>query len=229
MRKIDPTSVKDDFVAALDDISNSLVEVKTAKLSGATNKLVAESSLLSASVLWERFVSDLFVAYINRDSSKFATSLQTRVMNAVTKAKLGTFVSQVVQVSLPKHLTKKAVRAALDPKEWNLSFESGASMQLEAAANLATTPASAFATLTASEVASIDAWHGVRNFLAHRSQSSEDHMNCALWVSSVPVDLRRGKHKVKNAGDFLKAVRPPAKEWRVESYIQAMKAIARKL
>lgn len=229
MRKIDPKSVKNDFVAALDEISNSLVEVKTASLSGATNKLVAESSLLSASVLWEGFVSDLFVAYINRDSSQLAANLQTRVTDAVTRAKLGTFVSQAVKVSLPKHLAEKDVRAALDPKAWNLSFDCGASMQREAAAYLATTPAAAFATLTVNEVASIDAWHGVRNFLAHRSQSSEDRMNDALRVAAVPVDLRRNKHKVKDAGDFLKAVRPPAKEWRVENYIKAMKAIAMKL
>lgn len=228
VRKIDPQGVKSNFVAALDKISESLTKVKSSSLPDATKKMVAESSLLSATVLWEGFVTDLFVAYINRDASRLASSFQTRVAESV-KSKFGTLVSQRVKVSFPKHMREKDVRTVLDPKEYNLSFGSGADMQQRAADYLATAHAASFGALAASDVASIDAWLGIRNFLAHRSRSSEDRMNDALKAAAVPDHLRRNKHRVKDVGAFLKAVRPPAEEWRVENYIKAMKAIAQKL
>ncbi len=72
MRKVDPESVKSDFVSALTDL-NSYCDDAAELLSKREGDLstLSEQTMMSAAVLWEGFISDLIVAYINRDSSEF--------------------------------------------------------------------------------------------------------------------------------------------------------------
>ncbi len=75
MRTKDPTSIRKDFVGALTDVRNTFNNAQGTSLAANQKKLVAEFCFLSAATLWEGFLGDIFVAYINRKSKKFRDSL----------------------------------------------------------------------------------------------------------------------------------------------------------
>jgi hypothetical protein len=226
MRKIDPAGVKKDFLEALDDVESTLSEVKESLLSDGAQSLVAESSLLASAVLWEGFTTDLFVAYINRDSEQLARQLVARVVQSV-KDKFGTIIADKLDVAMPRHLDEKEVRTLLDPKDYNLSFDSADGMITRAVSELPKSASAKFIALTDRDRATIDAWHGLRNFIAHRSQSSKDRMNKMLKAPAVPDSLKRKQRQVHDVAGYLMVVRNG--EWRVQSYVSMMKAIAQKL
>lgn len=217
-----------DFAEALDAIAHSVDEVKTSALTDATKKLVAESSLLAAAVLWEGFITDLFVAHINRDSIQLSSTLKKRIEQSVEQ-KFGSHVLQRVKVSFPDHLPEREVRSLLDPTNYNLSFESASKMIERADKSLPASVAGKFRALSPADCAAINAWHDIRNFLAHRSGSSKKEMNDTLTKPDLQNDLRRNMHKVHSAGAFLKATPMGTQKWRVEHYFDAMKTIAQKL
>ena len=74
------SDVKADFASGLTDVAAFYSAANNA-LSGDKDKtLLVENTFLTTAVLWEGFVSDLIVAYINRDShglrSTFAPPLR---------------------------------------------------------------------------------------------------------------------------------------------------------
>lgn len=71
MRTIDPQNIKTDYLAALGDVRDTFNAANASGISATSKKLISEFSFLSASILLEGFISDLFVAYINRDNSVF--------------------------------------------------------------------------------------------------------------------------------------------------------------
>jgi hypothetical protein len=76
MRKINPLDVKTSFaslIAEVDDFYKTVDRLVTAK---KDKSLLVEGTFLSCAVLWEGFLSDLFIAYINRDSTEFANHLK---------------------------------------------------------------------------------------------------------------------------------------------------------
>jgi len=228
VRKTNPAGVKKDFIAALDGVARTLDEVKNSDLLEPTKLLVAESSLLASAVLWEGFITDLFVANINRDSQRFTANLLSRIEQSVT-SKFGPRVAQKVRVALPKHLRKKDVRSLLDQEDRNLSFETAEKMVDRAKLDLPSGVAASFTALTGPERATIDAWHSIRNFIAHRSQSSEDKMNAQLKGADVPLLLRRGTRKIHDAGSWLSSDPSRTQKWRIQHYVSTMKSIAQKL
>ncbi len=80
MRTVDPESVKSDFVSALTDLKSYFDDAAEllSKREGDLSTL-SEQTMMSAAVLWEGFISDLIVAYINRDSSEFKELVKTAV------------------------------------------------------------------------------------------------------------------------------------------------------
>lgn len=76
MRKISPDSVRDDFRQQL---ANLIVFHSTGfpGFSSETDQsTLTEHCLLAAAVAWEGFISDMFIAYINRDSTRFKEHLK---------------------------------------------------------------------------------------------------------------------------------------------------------
>ena len=66
MRTADPQNIKTDFLSGLQDVEDALDAVIASTVSVKSRNIIAEYSFLGAAILWEGFVSDLFVAFINK-------------------------------------------------------------------------------------------------------------------------------------------------------------------
>ena len=67
MRTMDPARVHASFDAQLTEATNFYHTVKASLSSAADVTRLSASTMISAATLWESFLSDLLVAYINRD------------------------------------------------------------------------------------------------------------------------------------------------------------------
>jgi hypothetical protein len=73
---MNPADVKSDFASGLNGVISFYATAKAA-LSGDKDKtLLAENIFLTAAVQWEGFISDLILAYVNRDSTRFGVHLR---------------------------------------------------------------------------------------------------------------------------------------------------------
>ncbi len=228
MRKVDPTDVLDDFVSAIDDLEVVYRDVIGSGPKDQTVLTTAELVVMSAAVLWEGVVSDLFAGYINRDSSRFRAHLEGRVRDSV-KNKFGADASAYLILSFPKHLKKQQVYGLLDPRDYNLTFDSPADLIMRAGEILPAAAANKFKGLTDADKASISAWKEIRDFAAHRSEAAMTRLNDALKDKALIPALRRGKHRVQAVGAFLKTIYVGKGKARVVCYLDEMRAIARKL
>ena len=230
-RKVDVAKIKEDFVESLDSLDEAVVEAMNSEINRPTRELIFEGLLLSAAVGWERFISELFAGYINRDGSKMSSDLLARIQNS-TKDKLGELVSKHVKLDMPKNLRVAQVQELLDRDERNLTFNASAKIVEYAKRVLRTDVAEKFEDLDVQAWATIDAIHAMRNYVAHRSSSAKKEMNRLLHSSHLPGHLRRGKHSIGALGSFLDSV--PNKPLvpgtpRLASFIQSLIVIAKEL
>jgi hypothetical protein len=229
VRKLTPKFVFEHFESDMNLIIAGVEELLAiGSLSTNTAALVAESSLLTGATYWEWFVSELLIAYVNRDSTKFTARLATRINTSISE-KHGSLAAHHTSTTLPMHLSEASVRQLIDRKERNLSFSSVADLRAWTTANLSTAAAGLFMQLTAADIAAIEAWTAVRNRLAHWSRSSLTLMNQSLQKQSLHKMLRRGNKRVVNVSRFLLAVPAGGDQPRVRYYLDAMLATASRL
>ena len=204
MKKMQPSRIKDAFISALDD-SSTLYRECFGSLDVRLQCALAELTILHAGVAWERFIADLFAAYVNRKSSALQRYLSAEASRKVT-AELGSTAGSHVSLTLPNHLSMPQVYQLLDQEERNLSFPSAAKMVSHARNVLVTEHHRKFDGLGRRRLAVIDATRAMRNFVAHGSQESRNRMNKALKASRLPRSLRRtGERGVRNLGAYLNA------------------------
>lgn len=207
VRKISPNGVKDDFrkqLAALLKFHD--VGVKGLATESDQSTFV-EHSLLAAAVIWEGFVSDMFIAYINGDAARFKQHLQASFeehmkAGATPKRVFDTFG----KLELPGHLTKAQVQSLADGVGNNITFPNFGELEDRAGTWLSAAHASKFTALTAQQKATVNAVIALRNHIAHRSKRSLDAMNDALAKGALhPTGLKRLDNRFHNVGAWLKA------------------------
>ncbi len=212
MRKVDPADVRDDFRSASDSIVDHFDRVVGSLASSATKEgdisQLATQSFLALFVGFERFTSDLLLAYLNRNFSAYQADLQTRLSSSI-QDKFGSGVLGLVTVKKYRHAPIATIEAIVDPTGWNVTFSSVE--KLKSFAGKALTPAHAaqIASINASEARLIETARAIRDFIAHQSAGSKKLMNEALATVSMGhhnVQLARGVHEIHSVGSYLKAV-----------------------
>lgn len=227
MRKTDPDDVRNDFAAGLADVV-SFYETAFAAITGDKDRtLLVEHTFLAAAVLWEGYVSDLLVAYINRDTTRFRQHLKD-ALEAGMSTKQKTIYTNYVSLSVPVHIKKGDIVELVDAGGNNITFSHFG--ELVEAANRWLVPASAnrITGRTASQKASVNAWIAIRNHIAHRSERSGKAMNAALAKGELHgTGLGRvGPNAVKHVGSFLKSTPVGKQSPRIKLYLDGMGAIA---
>jgi hypothetical protein len=228
MRTANPNSIRDDFVAALADVRTTFISAENSNIAGGGKKLITEFSFLSAAILLEGYISDLFVAYINRDDTAFAAHLVGH-MKIETNDPFATEAKGFASISIRKHLTTAEIRSVLDSKDYNVTFPTVAAMKAGAGKWLSNADKLHFHNISAAHGAVIEATKAIRNFLAHRSPASKATMQNALTNAHLPADLRRGQHQIKDAGSFLRAKPTPPQPHRLALYLTQLEQIATSL
>lgn len=207
MRKISPEAVRDDFRQQLQDLAAFHQTGFAAFTTDSDQSTQTERSLLAAAVSWEGFVSDMFIAYINRDATRFKQHLTQSFNDHLdTAAKPRRVFDSFGKLDFPRHLKKADVQALADNVGNNITFPNYAELERRAGAWLIPAHAAKFSGLTAQQKAVIDAGIALRNHIAHRSQRSLDAMNNTLAAGALyPTGIQRGPNRFHMVGAWLKA------------------------
>lgn len=205
MRKTNPVDVRADFAAGLSDVTASYATVQAALTSDKDKTLLVEHTFLAAAVLWEGFISDLIIAYINRDPSRFARHLKDALVTGLTP-KQNLIYANYGSLKVPPHIRKADVVSLIDPSGNNVTFSNFADLGGAAARWLSTANAGRIMGRTAAQKATVDAIIAIRNHIAHRSDRSLKAMNGALRAGALHgTGIRRGVNSVRHVGSYLKA------------------------
>jgi hypothetical protein len=226
MRTSNPTSVREDFVRALADIDTAFTSVDLSRVPDKSKQLVAEYCLVAAAVLWEGYVSDLFVAYISHDMSQFASYVLPRIA-MTSDDDIGRRATSHVEPRFKRHLITAEVRAILDETGNNITLASTDRVKMQAGKLLVPADAAHFTEISAAQTALIEAWRSARNFLAHRSKGAKDAMQASLRATGLPARLKlgAGTRDIYEVGPYLVAVPEGGAVNRIRLYISAMRAL----
>jgi len=205
---VSPENVIADFETQLAELERFYTTGFVAFNGNKTNQsILTEHSLLAVAVAWEGFVSDLFIAYINRDATRFKehlkNSFETTVLAVSTPKRV---YENYVSLNFPIHIKKAEIHALADGIGNNITFPNFESLESKASTWLVGAHASKFAGLSSHRKAVVDSLISLRNHIAHRSQRSLDAMNDTLAKGVLyPTGLQRGANKFHNVGAWLKA------------------------
>jgi hypothetical protein len=232
MRKVRPQDVRDDFDHLVSERLAHLDRVEI-RLVGTPNEkrdlsILSETTLHSSYVAFECFLSDLLLAYINRDFSQYQINLGTKVDASVT-AKFGTWAAGRMSFNSVKHITLQQLESMLDPDSYNLTFKDVAALKQRFHDWVAAPHKNAVVSLNDSDTRLINCAHSIRNFIAHRSKNAKKLMNDHLAaVSTGPTcpnaNLARGVREINDIGSYLKTKVTGTR--RIKTYIMRLKAIA---
>ncbi len=227
MRKTDPDDVRTDFASGLADVIGFYATADAAVIGDKDKSLLVEHTFLAAAVLWEGFVSDLLVAYINRDTTRFRAHLRDAIeANLTPKQKL--IYTNYATLAVPVHLKKADILSLVDAGGNNITF--GHFGELAEAANrwLVAASSTRITGRSASEKASVNAVIAIRNHIAHRSERSGRAMNAALAKGELyGTGLGRGgPNAVKHVGSFLKSKPVGMQAARIDLYLASLGAVA---
>lgn len=205
MRTQDPANIHTDFDAAMVDVGTAFDAAEANVPDDASKKLLAEYAFVSAAALLEGFISDLFVAYINHDFERFRAHLLNRVTIDASDDYAKRAKDHMV-TSMP-NLNVEQIRNVLDPSAYNVTFPTTAKMKEAAGKWLAVADKQRFTNATAQQCAFIDFVKAMRNFLAHRSQASDNSMQESLVAPDLPAALKRNQNNVADVGAYLRALK----------------------
>ncbi|WP_146067160.1 MULTISPECIES: hypothetical protein [Stutzerimonas stutzeri subgroup] len=235
MRKINPQDVKAQFSAFVSERLAYFNRVETA-LNGTPHEkrdisVLAETTLHSTYVAFECFVSDLIVAYINRDFSQYQRVLATRISQSID-SKFGGWARSRTPFNAVKHIRIDDLERMLDPENYNLTFKSVEVLKQRCNEWIAAPYKDGIMNLTEADSRFIDTVHSVRNFIAHQSKNSKALMNDNLMtVVTGPncpnLGLGRGVRDVHDVGAFLKSAFSGSR--RITTYIRRLDNIAQTL
>ncbi|WP_343350670.1 hypothetical protein [Pseudomonas sediminis] len=228
MRTAAPGNIKNDFLAGLSDVEAVVNNVSNVSLPISNQNLLAEYTFLGASVLLEGFISDIFVAYINKKSGPFIGSL-TNKMDISAADEYAKRATTFAQVDIASHLTLEKIRQILDPKDWNVTFATSADLKAKAGQWLDMPYKNYFTSLSPGHSSLLEATKAIRNYLAHRSGASQKVMQAALADSNLSASFRRGLKEVHKVGSFLDSTPRGGSQTRLEFYLSELKSVANQL
>lgn len=232
MRKVRPQDVKNDFASFVTQRLEYFDRVEVALRGSAHEKrdmsTLSETTLHSAYVAFECFISDLLLAYINRDFSQYQNNTQARILSSI-ESKFGTWASGRMSFSKTKHINISELENILDPDAYNLTFKDVATLKQRCTDWVAAPHRDAIINLNAPDSRLIDTVHAIRNFIAHQSPNAKTIMNQRLasvadGAACPNINLSRGAHDVHDIGAFLKST--VAGSRRVKLFISRLSAIA---
>lgn len=207
MRKISPDDVRDDFRQQLANLATFHNTGFASFASETDQSTLTEHSLLAAAVTWEGFVSDMFIAYINRDATRFKQHLKDSFDTHLNTSSTPKRVFEAFgALEFPTHLKKADVLSLANSMGNNITFPNFIQLEERAGTWLVPAHATKFSGLTAQQKAVVNSVIALRNHIAHRSQRSLDAMNEVLALGVLhPTGIKRLGNRFHNVGAWLKS------------------------
>jgi len=203
----DPIQVVRRFQSRVSDLIRSyeelLLAVHEKRRQASLETLLSEQAVMSMAVFWEAFVNDVFVAHVVRAPEWCLANAENRVRQSINGKFVG--LSRWVTIEVPKSITKSQAEKILDPKGWNISASSAQELANLANLHLPAPDARKFS-LDAEDRAFLDYLVALRNYLAHRSDSSRGIIVSAInEISTTTGDnAPLSKAQPGHIGTYLK-------------------------
>ncbi len=199
-----PAAVVADFqqqvTSTLDLHDQLLLAIAAHPQKKSLDNMLAEQCVLGVTVLWEGFLHDLIVAYIEQKPDDCVRFHKDRVTQSI-KDKNMIFVTWIT-INVPAVLTKADIELMVDPKGWNITAESAAALAKLTNQILPGATARKFA-LNEADGKFVDFAISIRNYLSHHSTGSLIIMKDRLaeFQKSDKASPLRGK--LTDVGSFL--------------------------
>jgi hypothetical protein len=228
MCKKDPNAVVDDYLALLDDSLQVWSETVAALPTERLRKQASTDAFLRAAVGWETFLSDWYVAAINRAPGPFVAAIRKQLEDRAPST-----WAPVVTFGFGEHPTVEQVVNALDARGRNVTFRDAADLKQRAASDLGPPYFGVVAALQLRDLRVIDAVKAIRDCLAHRSSASVRTMNACLDALSVKEgSLRKGGQatlRLTGIGKYLHGRRTVQGHRRLVAYHNRLYGLAERL
>lgn len=211
MNKLKPTSVADAFVHEIDVLLAYHARATNAFRGSATESgdisLLNEQVFLFAAISFEAALSDLYFAYVNKDSTLFISAKEQQIRDSVAE-NFGAWYASRISIPRSKHIKADELYPLLDPRGYNITFQNTRRMIAQARKNLLPEHSAKYRAITPAQRKLADCVKCVRNYIAHRSDSGFDSMTSALdGLSTGPYTSlsRSASRRVNSVGAYLKS------------------------
>lgn len=229
MNKLNPAKIASSFASEVDGLLAYYGRACAAFGSAATAKndisLLNEQVFLFAAISFEGALSDIYFAYVNKDSSWFLAKREQKIKDAVA-GEFGSWYSAKVSIPHVKHMPADDLYALLDPRGYNITFSSMRNMVAQAQRNLQPAFAAKYRTLTPAQRKLGDCVKYLRNYMAHRSDTGFNNMTdtlASLSGTNFTALSRSKSHRVNSVGAYLKSW--TGSENRTERFLKELKII----
>lgn len=201
--------------------------VKGSLSSDADATRLSAMTLISAATLWESFLSDLIVAYINRDPSQFAVHLE-HSLNDDLSDKQKQILNRYAQYKAPTSVDRSTIISLLDNNGNNITFSSAQALKKGAKRWISSINMAGINALSAQQLAIINLWVALRNHIAHDSERSKAALQSAVSHGALHgTGLHRAQNAIHKPGVYLKSKhRQPDGNPRIEEILGHMQTIA---
>lgn len=213
MRKVKPDDVKSSFRALVTEKKSFFVRQETS-LKGTVHEMkdlsqLSEMTFHSLYVEFECFISDLVLAYINRDPSAYQRDLFARSKESV-RTKFGDWTASRLIPKTEKNIKIDEIEKLIDPSNFNVTFKDVDDLKSKANRWICPNYSVGFAGISAADTRLIDTTHSIRDFIAHQSVHSKNNMNNLLRTvdggNNCPNTGLGTTQNIHNVGSFLKAL-----------------------
>jgi hypothetical protein len=178
-----------------------LLAIHNKRNEASLETLLSEQFVLLVTVFWEAFVNDLVIAYVTIDPRVCVRNIRLKIVQSITD-RHGSEASRALRFSFPPSLTRARAAALLDPRKWNLTFDSAQTLASRTNAVIAVTHAKKFV-LNAEDSQFLDYALGLRNYLSHRSAGSREILRARVTELSGASNACF-KASTSNVGTYLK-------------------------
>jgi len=192
---------------------------------------------------WELFQHKWHVVAITASPDKFIAAQQTSLDAGIKKANIDHFVTLLHgdKLTLPVKPKQTEVEALIDPRGFNVTFDSCETWMKEASIDLDSTYADKVRGIvsTSPDSCVLDLLKAVRNALAHGSGGSLSRLNEMVkerpsggklgLTGSVNDGLKRDTNKIHDVAVYLHGRAPGSSKQRVQKLAQRVREIAEQL
>lgn len=229
MNKLNPENIANTFEKEINQIL-AYYDRATSALRGLPTEsndisLLNEQVFLSAAVSFEGALSDLYFAYINKDSSCFLAVKEQKIKDSLTE-NFGSWYASKISIPHLKHIKADELYSLLDPRGYNITFNNTRNMVAQARRNLLPEFGKKYKAIKVHQRKLADCIKCIRNYIAHRSDSGFYSMTKALSSLSNGTYSslsRRSDRRVNSVGAYLKA--STGAESRTQLYLKEMRTL----
>lgn len=204
MSKINSKIIVNKFVkrieSATDYYKGLLKSINPEKHQATLETILAEQFVFNMAVFWEVFLNDIILFYIIKSPKHFLNFNKNRITSSI-KDKYGPTACNIIEFKVLNELSLKKVALLIDKKNFNMSFKSVGDLTSCANNYLVPKYAKLFS-LNKDDVDFVNFEFAIRNYLAHRSKASFEHLKSIIPVlSEVNINLNNSVSKI---GHYLK-------------------------